>query len=785
MADFKYFTRGSSSPQGKPRVYFTAHPDDYDRYFEEIRKELLDRQNCAIFYLDADTKSEEVEDYELRLGEMQLFVIPVTAKLMTQPNRAMDAEVPFAFERHIPVLPLMQESGLEELFNSRFGDLQYLDKNNTDPTAIPYAEKLTNYLESVIVGDELARQVRDAFDAYIFLSYRKKDRKYAQELMKLIHAHPFCRDIAIWYDEFLTPGEDFNDAIKAALAKSGLFALTVTPNLVNENNYIVEHEYPMAKELEMDILPAEMVPTDRDRLSEMYQDIPEPVGADNLEALKERLLPLAKKLAITENDFDPKHNFFIGLAYLSGIDVEVDHARAVELITGSAEAGCIPATEKLVSMYENGEGVGRDYYQAVAWREKLVEQREKEYEANPNEDTALELLIALWNLGDAYRALGQLVPAQRAYEEMRRYSEAFAEEYQGLKRYPSISYDNLGEIAKSRGKLAEAEDFFRKSFVIREVLADDSNTVLARNDLSISYDNLGEIVRMQGRLAEAEDFYRKGLAIREALADESDTGKDRRGLALSYNYLGDIAKAQDKLAEAEDYYRKGLAIREALANETGTEKARRDLLISYYQLGELAKTQKKYDEAEKWYRKALSIAKALEDENSTIDAKRDLSIIYRSFGDIAKENNQLDESKEFYLKSLEINESLAKETGTVQARRDLTNTYSSLGLVSQMQGKFEEAEEWDQKALEIVEELIDETDAPVVLIELVMVYFNISFSSNNMRFYKKGLAILKKLCVKYPELKELPELYQEMKKKKLLIGAVFTLSKITGKKKKK
>ena len=657
MADFQYYTRGSSSPQGKPRVYFTAHPDDYGRTFESIRKELLDRQNCTVFYLDPDIKPEEVEDYELRLGEMQLFVIPVTTKLLTQPCRAMDAEVPFAIERHIPILPLMQESGLDELFNKRIGDLQFLDKNNTDPTAIPYEEKLTKYLEAVIVGDELARQVRDAFDAYIFLSYRKKDRKYAQELMKLIHAHPFCRDIAIWYDEFLTPGEDFNDAIKAALAKSGLFALTVTPNLVNENNYIVEHEYPMAKERDMDILPAEMVPTDKDKLSEMYRGIPDPVGADNTEALKERLLPLVQKLAVTENDFDPKHNFFIGLAYLSGIDVEVDHERAVALITGSAEAGCIPAIEKLVAMYENGEGVERDYHKAVAWRKKLVEQRKKEYEANPNETAALHLLNALWDLGDAYQAVGQLDPAQLTFEEMRRYSEAFAEEYRGLKRYPSISYDNLGEVAKKQGRLAEAEDFFRMGLVIREVPTEESNTVLARSDLSNSYDNLGEIAKMQGRFAEAEAFYRKGLAIREALAVESNTDRTRRGLALSYNNLGDIAKAQDKFAEAEDFYRKALVIREALADETGTEKARRDLLISYFQLGELAKTQKKYDEAEKWYLRALPIAQALEKENSTINAKRDLSIIYMSFGEIAKENNQLDESKEFYLKSLEINES--------------------------------------------------------------------------------------------------------------------------------
>ena len=256
MSDFQFRTRGQQSPQGKQRVYFTCHPDDFALFFEDIQKEILDRQDCAVFYLEPGTQPEDVEDYELRLREMQLFVVPVTTNLLTKENRAMDVDVPFAFEHHIPVLPLMQEGGLDDVFNKKFGDLQYLYKYDADPTAIPYEEKLTKYLESVIVGDELAKKVRAAFDAYIFLSYRKKDRKYAQELMKLIHSNPLCRDIAIWYDEFLTPGENFNEAIRAALEKSELFALAVTPNLINEINYILTTEYPMACEMGKKILPA-------------------------------------------------------------------------------------------------------------------------------------------------------------------------------------------------------------------------------------------------------------------------------------------------------------------------------------------------------------------------------------------------------------------------------------------------------------------------------------------------------------------------------------------------
>lgn len=181
---FQYKTRGNASPQGKQKVYFTCHPDDFDRYFEKISEQILEHENCAVWYWDSE---ESYQDIETELGGMKLLVIPVTTKLLTMPNRTMDVELPYALKKYIPVLPLMQENGLDELFNRNFGSLHYLNENARDDIAAPYEEKLKQYLSSIIVGDELAQKVREAFAAYIFLSYRKKDRKHAQKLMRLIH----------------------------------------------------------------------------------------------------------------------------------------------------------------------------------------------------------------------------------------------------------------------------------------------------------------------------------------------------------------------------------------------------------------------------------------------------------------------------------------------------------------------------------------------------------------------------------------------------------------------
>ncbi|MBQ7365031.1 MAG: toll/interleukin-1 receptor domain-containing protein, partial [Clostridia bacterium] len=385
MAYLSYKTRKHASPQGKPRVYLCLHPDDH-ALIDAIADEILSEVNCAVFYhTDPIT---DVEEHLRDLAEMNLFVIPVTTRFLTKPSDALTLDVPFAKDNHIPILPLMQESGLDALFNNVLGELQYLDPRQSDQTAIPYKEKLSQYLSAVLVGDALAEAVRNAFDAYIFLSYRKKDRAYAQELMRLIHENDFCRDVAIWYDEYLIPGENFNDMIASALEKSELFALAVTPNLVNEKNYIMTTEYPMAQKHKKPIVPIEMARTNSLSLKMKYPKLPRVRDCHDPSAVAKALAEALSTIVLRVGDTDPRHNFFIGLAYLSGIDVEKNHDRALSLITFAAEAGLPEAVKKLVTMYQNGEGVARSYETAIVWQKKLVKLYQTAYEDQPSESTA-------------------------------------------------------------------------------------------------------------------------------------------------------------------------------------------------------------------------------------------------------------------------------------------------------------------------------------------------------------------------------------------------------------
>ena len=366
----KIKTRNNSEHKDKNRVYFACHPDDFEISFDKITDKILEKQNCAIYYGITDKAMKEDESIAVLL-QMQLIVIPITEKFLREDNGAYNIVFKIAIENHIPVLPIMQEEDIGDLFNEKCGKLHYL-KETTETTEISYDEKIESFLNSVLVNDEIVEKIRDAFAAYIFLSYRKKDRKYAQELMRLIHKNDFCRDIAIWYDEFLTPGENFNDSIKEAIKKSGLFVLAVTPNLINETNYVMTTEYPMAKREGKLILPTELVPTDRKALAKKYSDIPTPIDINNDIEFSDALLDSVKKIEIKKNVITPEHNFFIGLAYLDGIDMEIDHARALALITSAAEEQLVEAMKKLISMYKRGKGVCVDYIIALNWQYRLV-----------------------------------------------------------------------------------------------------------------------------------------------------------------------------------------------------------------------------------------------------------------------------------------------------------------------------------------------------------------------------------------------------------------------------
>ena len=716
MSQLAYLTRGNASPQGKPRVYFCCHPADQAAFLQPMARELLAQADCSIWYDPepaAPLSPAQREQRASDLVQMQLFVLPVTARLLTSPSPALEWEFPLAMEQHIPVLPILQEPGLEARFNEACGDLQCLDPNQTDPTALPYEERLRKFLDCVLIGDELAAQVRAAFDAYIFLSYRKKDRREAQALMRLIHESAFCRDIAIWYDEFLTPGEDFNQAIIQALEKSDLFVLAVTPHLLEHPNYVMDEEFPAAKSSGKPILPVEMVPADRAELEAAYPGIPPCASGQDRPVLSEGLKAALRGLALRESDGDPRHNFFIGLAYLTGIDVEVDKARAVELIRGAADDGLAEAMGKLASMYHAGEGVPRDYRQAAQWQRRLAGALRTRWDESHSEDAFRDLADALWDLGDQYADLSDLAAAREVWEgEFLPLTQQGQE--QGLScagRYQASGCSSLGNVYRRLGDLAGARRWLEKSSKLRFRLSREENTIQLRRDTVESQIQLGALC-----LEEKDDAAGMHLLMAAELARAlvRDTGeaRDRALLANACEWLGlayrDSGDAKD-LPKARKPLEESRQLRRTLSDELGTPHARKSLAASSLGLGVLLRTLGDLAEARRCYEEGLELTAALARETETLSAKRDLAISCTRLGKLCALEGDLSGAHRRYAEGLALFRALAEETGTADARRDLASCCDQLGSLYRQEGDVPAARRWLEESAALRRALVDET----------------------------------------------------------------------------
>lgn len=579
MHDLSYRTRGNSDFKGKPKVFFTAHPDDFDLYFDLISAEILDLQNCSIWYFE-NQKGFLDEDDKFNLGTMNLFVVPVSGRYLTENSFSSEQVIPFAIEHHISVLPIMKEPGIDGLFRSRFKNMQYIIDDPSDVTAISYKEKLGNRLDAVFWGDELSSQIRSAFDAYIFMSYRKKDRKYAQELMRLIHKNKLCRDIAIWYDEFLVPGEDFSQSIVKALENSDLFALVVTPNLVNEDNYVKEIEYPMAIEKEKPVLPVEMVPTSSEELVSNYNGISDIANCEEEEQIYERIIKLIPGILDTHKHDDPIHNFFMGLAYLSGIDVEVNRELGVMRITEAADSGLDEAIEKLVSMYFYGDGVEPDYDKALKWQSKITDKYGDIAEESMKESNVIVFLRHLNKLAElSYKAENYDI-AFDAYERL----------YTGSKHMTlgTVGKNIFEKIGNLLRKYTGHSEYFTEFF---SYMLESSRMILSISDDLGIYDR-------------AKEWFKNSVTAARAGHYAFDDERVVHNYRLTVGKLGEMCLEYANLKEAEFWLSKEYELIDYSSGDDNNYAERSKRAICYKHMESLQLSMKNYDEAISYNRKA-------------------------------------------------------------------------------------------------------------------------------------------------------------------------------------
>ena len=707
MIDLGVRTRANSSSRGKAKVYFCAHPKDYI-YLDEICADIFKTQDCAVYYKEDPEAAFEENDW-LTFDEIALVVAPITARFLSEDGAPFATEFAFAKMMKIPVLPLMQESGLESLFNScaKCKNMQFLDKHKKDATEIPFEEKLQKFLAAVLIGDELAEQIRAEFDGYIFLSYRKKDRKHALDVMRLIHKGDEFRDIAIWYDEYLKPGEDFNDEIKLALENSDLFTLAVTPNILEEDNYVIKQEYPAAKKLGKRILSAELLPTDRYALKRVFDGLGDPADTRDEAAFYKALSKALDGVERKENDGDPQHNYLIGLAYFSGVDVETDKPRGFKMIEDCAKVGYAPAMEKLASAYRYGEGVERDFKKAIAWQTAAVEACKRAWEtaaAAETGETAKTWTDALSELNFAYVKAadtvgdyamegGDVETAERAYRDVVLFHEQTRADYG---RFADVfvyilSIKKLGDGYRWAGKLSDAKKQYEKSIRFLEKLLEKLDDEELKLDLVGAYEDIGQIHLLLGESATARTYFEKAVALSERLEVTDATAAET--MANRYVNTGATAFEFGEYSTAIDYANKALKLRLGIAEQTEEFEDWIRVAELYVTFGQIYMMMAEREQSEKYFKLAVDAFERYAREDGGVWSKGALAMAYSFLGLSKGDCGELDASREYLEKALSISEKAFEETGLERFRSETVRSLFGLCELYRMRGENEAAKE--------------------------------------------------------------------------------------------
>ena len=237
---------------------------------------------------------------------------------------------------------------------------------------------------------------------------------------------------------------------------------------------------------------------------------------------------------------------------------------------------------RALDAYWDARGLGGE---ADAWADRILATTCEPGQAPP--DSARSLwLYTIMAQADRQRAAGQLDQAARVYRRALAYlQDQPATEW--TRGSSATLYHQLGWTAQDRGRLDEAEGWYRPSLGTFEELGN-------RRSMAITYHHLGSTALLRGQMNEAEGWYRKSLAIKEELGD-------RHGMAITYHQLGVTDQSRGQLDEADEWYRRSLAIKEELGDRPG-------LASTYSQLGNTAQARERPDEADEWYRKSLAIS---------------------------------------------------------------------------------------------------------------------------------------------------------------------------------
>ncbi len=313
-------------------------------------------------------------------------------------------------------------------------------------------------------------------------------------------------------------------------------------------------------------------------------------------------------------------------------------------------------------------------------------------------------------------------------------------------------------------------DPIQKEFLETALAYYEQFTKRAANDPAVklehgrAYQEMGDIERKLGHLADSEGAYRKAALILEPLAKDRRGGREaERLLARIDTLLADllVRRGGDK-GQAGLLYGRAVKLQEALAGlPTAAASDQLRLGQTFKSQGDLLRLDGQFRQAKIVYDNALAtLEKAHTADSKLSEVRHDLALTADARGLVYRELGDVNSAKQDLHRAMNLLEGLVGEFPTIpRYRESLAKACNSLGLLEQAAGRLTDAEDLIRRELPLVERLAqDYPDHPEHRRELARGLYNLGVvllaqnrATEAEPLLHRAIAVTTAIAAKYPD----------------------------------
>lgn len=506
----------NACPHTNKNIVVICHPTQINYYLPSI-KEYIWTKISKVTIWQTKNRIDNVELLEEEISNMDVVICLVSELLIGTNNVIIDSVIPKIINREINFIPCAVEgNNIEIRFNNKFENIHIIKgKNLTDlyekicDYLIP---RLNNYSDNRIAYNNY--NLIKKYNTSFFISYRKKDGKYIENIQNKIHEDKRLLGVQLWYDAYLMPGKNYDNSLRFVIEQSELVILIVTPNLLEKDNYVMDIEIPFAKRCGKKIIPIMFENVDDDTFLRHYK-IENIYNLSEWNSFSDILLNEGIEL---ENDiFYPYLLREIANEYIKGTLFEKNYDIAIELLQQALEYGYMDAYIDLIEIKSGKFDAYYNFEETISLYDKYTKYLKDNFIINKDKKNFTKMLDYLRKYSEFYMCHKQFIEAESKLLELYDYIKDI--EKKGdiqLMTYLSTCCLLLGKNYNNMKKYNSAEFYLRKSMKIDYDIyngeIDNGNSITFINCLT-SLCELGEFYLSLNRIQKAKIMYLEILSL--------------------------------------------------------------------------------------------------------------------------------------------------------------------------------------------------------------------------------------------------------------------------------